>query len=179
MPVKLLASNVWHRIRRQSYYCCWYAETWWISGQSERQRASTSSPAVPDLPLALISHLWRGNCNNTIPLSCVARGNFISTPEMRFKSFELCRKLVCKCSECRMTLVPKSVHLSPGNLCSPSLTFPQLLIYPSGSASLGYLSRSLYSLVSQLLKNESKILRVKLFFSHNFSSLFASFRFPS
>ena len=62
-----------------------------------------------------------------------------------------------------MTLVPKSVHLSPGNLCSPSLTFPQLLIYPSGSASLGSLSKALYSLVSQLLENESKILRVNYF----------------
>lgn len=62
-----------------------------------------------------------------------------------------------------MTLVPKSVHLSPGKLCSPSLTFPQLLIYPSGSASLGYLSKALYSLVSQLLKNESKIFRVNYF----------------
>lgn len=62
-----------------------------------------------------------------MPLSFVAQGNFISTPQMRFKSFELCRKLVCKYSECRMTLVPNQYTFPQGTFVHLLSRFPSFL----------------------------------------------------
>lgn len=155
MPVKLFAGNVWYKIRSQSYLLLLLLIWWdlvdlgpeWDVESLDLFPSGARPPFGPVFPfvkrkLQYLPYLpHRG--------TSLARPRWESSP-LSSVDESWCANVV---NECRMTLLHESGHLSPGNLCSSSLTFPQLHICPRGSASLGYFNTSPYSLVSQLLKN--------------------------